>query len=106
VCGGKRFNQETLDIVYKGKTMAEILNLTFEEAAGFFSSVPRIRNAFQVVCNIGLGYLSLGQPSPTLSGGEAQRIKIAKELVSPQEGTHFISLMSPRQACTLLISQH
>ena len=95
VCGGKRFNQETLDIVYKGKTMAEILNLTFEEAAGFFSSVPRIRNAFRVVCNIGLGYLTLGQPSPTLSGGEAQRIKIAKELVKPSRGHTFYILDEP-----------
>jgi excinuclease ABC subunit A len=95
VCGGKRFNQETLDIVYKGKTMAEILNLTFEEAAGFFSSLTRIRNAFQVVSNIGLGYLTLGQPSPTLSGGEAQRIKIAKELVKPSRGHTFYILDEP-----------
>jgi len=80
VCEGNRFNRETLDITYKGKNIADVLSLTFEEAEGFFSAVPKIRRALRVVCKIGLGYLALGQPSPTLSGGEAQRIKIAKEL--------------------------
>ncbi len=95
VCEGSRFNRETLDITYKGKNMGEVLNLTFEEAASFFAAVPRIRRALQVVCSIGLGYLTLGQPSPTLSGGEAQRIKIAKELVKPSNGHTLYILDEP-----------
>ncbi len=95
VCGGRRFNQETLDILYKGKSIAEVLRLTFEEAAGFFSAVPKIKHALQVVCDIGLGYLTLGQPSPTLSGGEAQRIKIAKELAKSSKGHTFYILDEP-----------
>jgi excinuclease ABC subunit A len=95
VCEGKRFNQETRDITYKGKSIAEVLSLTFEEAAVFFSAVPRIRQALRVVCDIGLGYLALGQPSPTLSGGEAQRIKIAKEVVKPSKDHTFYILDEP-----------
>jgi excinuclease ABC subunit A len=95
VCGGSRFNQETLDITYKDKNMGEVLNLTFEEAASLFSAVPRIRRALHLVCSIGLGYLTLGQPSPTLSGGEAQRIKIAKELAKPSDGHTLYILDEP-----------
>ncbi|HUU40242.1 MAG TPA: hypothetical protein VMW42_04820, partial [Desulfatiglandales bacterium] len=95
VCEGNRFNRETLDITYKGKNVAEVLKLTFEEAASFFSAVPRIRHALQVVCSIGLGYLTLGQPSPTLSGGEAQRIKIAKELAKPTNSHALYILDEP-----------
>jgi excinuclease ABC subunit A len=95
VCGGNRFNRETLDISYKGQNMGEVLGLTFEEAVTFFSAVPRIRRALQVVCDIGLGYLTLGQPSPTLSGGEAQRIKICKELARPPKGHTFYILDEP-----------
>jgi excinuclease ABC subunit A len=95
VCNGMRFNQETLEITYKGKNIAEVLRLTFEEAAEFFSAVPRIRHALRMVCDIGLGYLTLGRPSPTLSGGEAQRIKIAKELVKPPKGHTFYILDEP-----------
>jgi len=86
VCDGRRFNLETLDIMYKGKNISEILELTFEEAEGFFSAVPSIRRALRVICDIGLGYVRLGQPSPTLSGGEAQRIKLAQELAKPSRG--------------------
>jgi len=95
VCEGRRFNRETLEITYRGKSIAQVLGLTFEEAVKFFSAVPRIRHALSVVCDIGLGYLTLGQPSPTLSGGEAQRIKIAKELAKPAKGHTFYILDEP-----------
>jgi excinuclease ABC subunit A len=91
VCRGKRFNRETLAIQYKGKNISDVLEMTFNEAAVFFSAIPAIRRAVQFVCDIGLGYLGLGQPSPSLSGGEAQRIKLAKQLVKPsQEHTFYI----------------
>ena len=83
ICQGKRFNPETLTILYKGKTISEVLDFTFQEALKFFTPVPVIRRALSLVCDIGLGYLRLGQPSPTLSGGEAQRIKLAHQLVKP-----------------------
>jgi excinuclease ABC subunit A len=95
VCEGKRFNQETLDITYKGKNIGDVLDLTFEEATDFFSAVPKIGKALQFVCSIGLGYLTLGQASPTLSGGEAQRIKIARELVKPANGHTLYILDEP-----------
>jgi excinuclease ABC subunit A len=95
VCEGQRFNQETLDITYKGKNISEILELTFEEAARFFGAVPSIRRAVQVVCDIGLGYLRLGQASPTLSGGEAQRVKLAEELAKPNRGRTLYILDEP-----------
>ncbi|MDY6990521.1 MAG: excinuclease ABC subunit UvrA [Thermodesulfobacteriota bacterium] len=95
VCEGRRFNQETLDVVYKGKNISEILELTFEEATHFFAPVPPIRRAVQFVSDIGLGYLRLGQPSPTLSGGEAQRIKLAQELAKPSRGSTLYILDEP-----------
>ncbi|MEW6665130.1 MAG: excinuclease ABC subunit UvrA [Thermodesulfobacteriota bacterium] len=94
-CGGTRFNRETLDITYRGKNISEILDLTFDEAVHFFAAVPGIRRAAQVVSNIGLGYIRLGQPSPTLSGGEAQRIKIAEELAKPSQGRTLYILDEP-----------
>jgi excinuclease ABC subunit A len=84
-----------LDITYRGKNISEILELTFEEAASFFGAVPSIRRAVQVVTDIGLGYLRLGQPSPTLSGGEAQRIKLADELAKPTRGRTLYILDEP-----------
>jgi excinuclease ABC subunit A len=94
-CDGRRFNQETLDITYKGKNIAEILEFTFDEAVDFFAAVPSIRRALQVVCDTGLGYLRLGQGSPTLSGGEAQRIKIAQELAKTSRGRTLYILDEP-----------
>ena len=95
VCGGRRFNPETLEALYKGKTIADVLAMTFAEAAVFFSAIPRIRKAVQFVCDVGLGYLALGQPSPTLSGGEAQRIKIAEQLARPSNGHTLYILDEP-----------
>ncbi len=92
VCQGKRFNLETLMVVYKGKTISEVLDMTFQEALAFFTPVPAIRRALSLVCDIGLGYLRLGQPSPTLSGGEAQRIKLAHQLVKAS-GDHTVYVL-------------
>jgi excinuclease ABC subunit A len=95
VCRGKRFNKDTLSIKYKGKSISEVLEFTFAEAVRFFSAVPTIRRAVQFVCDIGLGYLRLGQPSPTLSGGEAQRIKLARQMASPSRGHTLYVLDEP-----------
>jgi len=95
VCGGGRFNLETLEILYKGKTIADVLAMTFAEAVVFFSAVPPIRQSAQFVCDVGLGYLALGQPSPTLSGGEAQRIKLAEQLAKPSNGHTVYILDEP-----------
>jgi len=100
VCEGRRFNPETLEVLYKGKTIADVLAMTFAEAVVFFSAIPLIRKAVQFVCDVGLGYLALGQPSPTLSGGEAQRIKLAEQLASPSNGHTFYILDEPPPACT------
>ena len=82
VCGGTRFNRETLDITCHGKNIAEVLELSVEEALGFFGSLPRIKRSLQALCDTGLGYLKLGQTSPTLSGGEAQRVKLVSHLLT------------------------
>ncbi|HSM74896.1 MAG TPA: hypothetical protein VK852_09675, partial [Desulfobacterales bacterium] len=95
VCGGRRFTPETLEVRYKGRNMAEILEMTFSEAADFFAPLPRIRKALGLVDDIGLGYLRLGQPSPTLSGGEAQRIKLAEQLARPGNGHTLYVLDEP-----------
>ncbi len=95
VCRGKRYNGETLAIQYRGKNIAEILEMTFAEAARFFAAIPNIRRAAQFVCDVGLGYLCLGQSSPTLSGGEAQRIKLAQQLVKPAGGHTLYILDEP-----------
>jgi excinuclease ABC subunit A len=95
VCGGGRFNPETLEVLYKGKTIADVLAMTFAEALVFFNAVPLIRRTVQFVCDVGLGYLNLGQPSPTLSGGEAQRIKLAEQLAKPSNGHTVYILDEP-----------
>jgi excinuclease ABC subunit A len=82
VCGGCRFNRETLDIQYHGKNIAQVLELSVDEAMDFFSSVPKIKRPLQALCDTGLGYLKLGQTSPTLSGGEAQRVKLVSHLLT------------------------
>lgn len=94
-CRGKRFNADTLAVLYKGKSMADVLEMTFEEAGRFFLAVPKIRNPLNIVSDIGLGYLRLGQSSPTLSGGEAQRLKLARQLVKPASGHTFYVLDEP-----------
>ncbi|MCG6894306.1 MAG: excinuclease ABC subunit UvrA, partial [Desulfobacteraceae bacterium] len=91
-CGGKRFNAETLQVAYRGKNITQVLEMTFEEALEVFSAVPSIRKSVATVCDIGLGYLRLGQPSPTLSGGEAQRIKLAEQLVR-SNGAHTLYVL-------------
>lgn len=80
VCGGKRYNRETLDVKYKGKSISDVLEMTVEEAAAFFEPISSIHNKLQTLCDVGLGYIKLGQSATTLSGGEAQRVKLATEL--------------------------
>ncbi|SFO07804.1 excinuclease ABC subunit A [Pseudobutyrivibrio sp. UC1225] len=95
VCGGKRYNRETLEVHYKGKTIYDVLNMTVEEACEFFKNVPSIYNKIQCLYDVGLGYIKLGQPSTTLSGGEAQRIKLATELSRRATGKTIYILDEP-----------
>jgi excinuclease ABC subunit A len=95
VCKGKRYNRETLEIHYKGKNVAEILEMTVEEALAFFNAVPNIRNKLQTLSDVGMGYIHLGQPATTLSGGEAQRVKLSTELSKRATGKTFYILDEP-----------
>lgn len=95
VCEGKRYNRETLEVKYKGKSIFDVLDMTVEEALTFFENVPKIRNKIQTLYNVGLGYVKLGQPSTTLSGGEAQRIKLATELSRRSTGKTIYILDEP-----------
>src|SRR5690606_33897341 len=80
ICKGKRYNRETLEIKWKGKSIADVLDMTIEDGCEFFANVPRIQRKLQTLLDVGLGYMKLGQPATTLSGGEAQRVKLASEL--------------------------
>lgn len=95
VCGGKRYNRETLDVKYKGKSIYDVLNMTVEEAVKFFENVPSIRRKMETLNDVGLSYIRLGQPSTELSGGEAQRIKLAAELSKRSTGKTVYILDEP-----------
>ncbi|MCC4324704.1 excinuclease ABC subunit UvrA [Limosilactobacillus reuteri] len=95
VCHGTRYNSETLEVEYKGKNIAEVLNMTVSEALDFFSAIPKIKRKLQTIEDVGLGYVHLGQPATTLSGGEAQRMKLAAELHRQSHGKSFYILDEP-----------
>jgi excinuclease ABC subunit A len=93
VCKGARFNGETLEVTVRGKTIDDVLNMSIEEGVGFFASEPTIRKRIEVLNDLGLGYLTLGQSATTLSGGEAQRVKIASELSTLQRSKHTVYIL-------------
>ncbi|MGN1251359.1 MAG: excinuclease ABC subunit UvrA, partial [Muribaculaceae bacterium] len=95
VCGGKRYNRETLEVRYKGKSIADILDMTIDKAVEFFAGIPTILKKIKVLQEIGLGYIKLGQPSSTLSGGENQRVKLATELAKKDTGRTLFILDEP-----------
>ena len=95
VCKGKRYNRETLEVKYKGKSISDVLDMTIEEGAQFFSSIPRIARKLDTLCEVGLGYVKIGQPATTLSGGEAQRVKLATELSRRATGRTVYILDEP-----------
>ena len=95
VCKGKRYNHETLEVKYKGKTIADVLDMTVEDALDFFANIPKIKQKIQTLYDVGLGYIKLGQPSTTLSGGEAQRVKLATELSKKATGKTLYILDEP-----------
>lgn len=95
VCGGKRYNRETLEVRYKGKNIHEVLEMTVEEGCTFFENIPKIQRKLQTLYDVGLGYIKIGQPSTTLSGGEAQRVKLATELSRRSTGKTIYILDEP-----------
>ena len=95
VCKGKRYNRETLEVKYKLKSISDVLDMSVEEGAAFFANVPTVARKLRLLEEVGLGYVKLGQPAPTLSGGEAQRIKLARELSRRQTGRTFYILDEP-----------
>ncbi|HLR10324.1 MAG TPA: excinuclease ABC subunit UvrA [Sporosarcina sp.] len=95
VCHGKRYNRETLEVRYKGKNISDILEMTVEDALQFFENIPKIKRKLQTIMDVGLGYIKLGQPATTLSGGEAQRVKLASELHKRSTGKSFYILDEP-----------
>jgi excinuclease ABC subunit A len=95
VCKGKRYNAQTLEVKYRGKTISDVLEMRVDEAAEFFSAIPRLRGKLSTICDVGLGYIKMGQPATTLSGGEAQRVKLATELSRRSTGRTFYVLDEP-----------
>ena len=95
VCDGKRYNRETLEVTYKGKNIADVLEMTVEEATHFFENIPKINRKLQTLVDVGLGYITLGQQATTLSGGEAQRVKLASELHKRSTGRSIYILDEP-----------
>ena len=95
VCKGRRYNRETLEVRYKGKNIADVLEMTVEDAVEFFKNIPRIHRKLQTLLDVGLGYMKLGQPATTMSGGEAQRVKLASELYRRSTGKTFYILDEP-----------
>jgi excinuclease ABC subunit A len=95
ICHGKRYNRETLEVKYKGKNISDILDMTVEEGVSFFENIPKIKRKLQTIFDVGLGYIKLGQPATTLSGGEAQRVKLASELHRRSTGRSFYILDEP-----------
>ena len=95
VCQGKRYNRETLEVTYRGKNVYDVLGMTVDEARGFFSKIPGLARKLDTLHDVGLGYIRLGQPATTLSGGEAQRVKLASELQRRQTGKTFYILDEP-----------
>jgi excinuclease ABC subunit A len=95
VCRGRRYNRETLDVFYKGKNIADVLDMTVDEALGFFDALPRLRAKLGTLSNVGLGYIHLGQSATTLSGGEAQRVKLSSELSKRATGSTLYILDEP-----------
>jgi excinuclease ABC subunit A len=95
VCEGKRYNKEALEISYKGKNISDVLNMNVSEAVDFFKNIPSIKKKLQTLDDVGLGYIKLGQPAPTLSGGEAQRVKLATELAKRSTGKTLYILDEP-----------
>ncbi len=95
VCHGKRYNRETLEVTYKGKSISDVLDMTVEDALSFFENIPKIKRKLQTLADVGLGYVTLGQPATTLSGGEAQRVKLASELHKRSTGRTLYILDEP-----------
>ena len=95
VCKGARYNRETLEVKIRGKSIAEVLDMTVDEGVGFFENIPNIARKLQLMQDVGLGYIKVGQPSPTLSGGEAQRVKLASELGKRSTGKTLYILDEP-----------
>ena len=95
VCKGKRYNAQTLEVKYRGKTIADVLEMRVDEANEFFANIPRVHDKLRTICDVGLGYIKMGQPATTLSGGEAQRVKLATELSRRSTGRTFYVLDEP-----------
>lgn len=102
-CHGKRYNRETLEVGYKGKNISDVLEMTVEDAAEFFSAIPVIHRRLETLTQVGLGYIRLGQAATTLSGGEAQRVKLARELAKRDTGKTLYILMNQQQVYISMI---